>query len=103
MQRQFRIQFGVSLSDNLKSKTRPFDKLRAGSELRRRIQNLKSAGIFAIVVTFALCGAVAEAQQPKKVHRIGVLLSGSRSPIWGEAFRQALRELGYIDGQNHHY
>ena len=31
MQRQFRIQFGVSLSDNLKSKTRPFDKLRAGS------------------------------------------------------------------------
>ena len=86
MQRQFRIQFEVSLSDNLKS--------------QNPMQNLKSAGIFAIVVTFAMCGAVAEAQQPKKVHRIGVLLSGSRSPIWGEAFRQALRELGYIDGQN---
>jgi putative ABC transport system substrate-binding protein len=28
------------------------------------------------------------------------LLSGSRTPVWGEAFRQALRELGYIDGQN---
>src|SRR5262245_65551860 len=42
----------------------------------------------------------AEAQQAKKVQRIGVLLSGSRIPIWGDAFRQALRELGYIDGQN---
>jgi putative tryptophan/tyrosine transport system substrate-binding protein len=41
-----------------------------------------------------------EAQQPKKVQRVGVLLSGSRTPIWGDAFRQALRELGYIDGQN---
>jgi hypothetical protein len=41
-----------------------------------------------------------EAQQPKKVPRIGVLLSGSRTPVWGEAFRQALRELGYIEGQN---
>ena len=42
----------------------------------------------------------AQAQQPQKVPRIGVLLSGSRTPIWGEAFRQALRELGYIEGQN---
>jgi putative tryptophan/tyrosine transport system substrate-binding protein len=41
-----------------------------------------------------------EAQQPKKVPRIGVLLSGSRTPVWGEAFRQALRELKYIEGQN---
>ena len=80
----FRIRFFDSQSDNLKSK----------------IKNLKSAGIFAIIVTFAMCGAVTQAQQPKKVHRIGVLLSGSRSPIWGEAFKQALRELGYIDGQN---
>ena len=41
-----------------------------------------------------------EAQQTKKMPRIGILLSGSRTPIWGDAFRQALRELGYIDGQN---
>ena len=44
--------------------------------------------------------AIAQAQQPKKVQRVGVLLSGSRTPIWGDEFRQALRELGYIDGQN---
>ena len=53
-----------------------------------------------IALGIVICGAVAQAQQPKKVARIGVLLSGSRSPIWGEAFKQALRELGYIDGQN---
>ena len=47
----------------------------------------------------ALC-LPAQAQQPKKVPRIGILLSGSRTPIWGEAFRQALLELGYIEGQN---
>jgi putative ABC transport system substrate-binding protein len=28
------------------------------------------------------------------------LLSGSRNPIWGEAFRNALRERGYVEGQN---
>jgi putative ABC transport system substrate-binding protein len=54
----------------------------------------------ALGIAFAIAGAVAEAQQPKKILRIGVLLSGSRTPVWGEAFRQALRELGYIDGQN---
>lgn len=48
---------------------------------------------------FALCVPL-QAQQPKKIRRIGILLSGSRNPIWGEAFRQALREVVYIDGQN---
>jgi putative ABC transport system substrate-binding protein len=43
---------------------------------------------------------VTQAQQPKKVPRIGILLSGSRTPVWGEAFRHALRDLGYIDGQS---
>jgi putative ABC transport system substrate-binding protein len=47
-------------------------------------------------------GAVVEAQQPAKVPRIGVLLSGSRSSTATntDAFRQALRELGYVEGQN---
>ena len=44
----------------------------------------------------------AEAQQPKKVHRIGVFLpvSASASAHLIEAFRQGLREYGYIDKQN---
>jgi putative ABC transport system substrate-binding protein len=44
----------------------------------------------------------AEAQQSKKIFRIG-LLSGLRSsplPPTTEALRQGLRELGYIEGQN---
>ena len=44
----------------------------------------------------------AEAQQAKKVPRIGFLLAPSRSataePL--DAFRQGLRELGYVNGQN---
>ena len=50
---------------------------------------------------FALCFS-AEAQQPKKVPRIGYL--SSRDPASesarSEAIRLALRELGYIEGQN---
>jgi hypothetical protein len=44
----------------------------------------------------------AKAQQPKKVPLIGVLHSGSPSctAAQREAFRQGLRDLGYIEGQN---
>src|SRR6266481_4416260 len=44
----------------------------------------------------------AAAQQPKKVPRIGILPPGpisERVHLW-EAFRQGLRELGYVEGQN---
>ena len=40
-----------------------------------------------------------EAQQPKKVPRIGFLASGS-SNLGFETFRRGLRELGYVEGQN---
>ena len=45
---------------------------------------------------------IAEAQQPKKVPRIGYLSGGSPSanPARAEAFRQGLRELGYVEGKN---
>ena len=38
----------------------------------------------------------ARAQQPSKIPRIGIL---DDAPMW-QAFRQALRELGYVEGQN---
>src|SRR5262245_61764711 len=51
---------------------------------------------------FAL-GVPAQAQQPKKVPRIG-WVSGSGDPNTPgsqvEAFRQGLRDLGYIEGKN---
>ena len=48
---------------------------------------------------FALCFS-AEAQQPKKIPRIGVLRPGLAAGPSYEAFRQGLRELGYVEGQN---
>jgi putative ABC transport system substrate-binding protein len=69
---------------------------------KSRIQNRKSVRIFAIVLIFVLAGAVAQAQPPKKIFRIGYLsaqdaaIESNRS----DAIRLALRELGYIEGQN---
>jgi putative ABC transport system substrate-binding protein len=50
---------------------------------------------------FALSSSL-EAQQPKKVPRIGYLSSAdpTRESSRADAIRQALRELGYIEGQN---
>jgi putative ABC transport system substrate-binding protein len=80
------IRFPDFRSDNLKSK----------------IQNLKWGGLVAIGVAFAMCGVVAQAQQPTRVPRIGYLISGSPSAASSlfEAFRQGLRELGYVEGKN---
>jgi ABC-type uncharacterized transport system substrate-binding protein len=51
-------------------------------------------------VLFALCAA-AEAQQPRKVFRIGYLSNLSQSTdAVAEPFRAGLRELGYIEAQN---
>ena len=60
---------------------------------------LRSFALCALLL--ALC-ASAEAQQPKKVPRIGYLSSGSRASeaARSQAIRLALRELGYIEGQN---
>jgi len=78
---------------NLKSKTCP--------ELSRRIENLKWAGIFAIALTFAFGGVVAQAQQAKVV-RIGFLGPTSAASNAGrmEALRAGLRDLGYLEGKN---
>src|SRR3989475_10261793 len=45
---------------------------------------------------------VADAQQAGKVARIGVLAQGSSTSVAHilEAFRQGLRDLGYVEGQN---
>jgi len=52
-------------------------------------------------VLFAL-SATAEAQQPTKIPRIGWLTgtSPSANAARREAFRQGLRELGYVEGKN---
>jgi putative tryptophan/tyrosine transport system substrate-binding protein len=66
---------------------------------------MKKAGVLSIlffVVVLLAAVSIADAQQPKKVPRIGFLSAFSsfsdRERI--EAFRQGLRELGYVEGQN---
>jgi putative tryptophan/tyrosine transport system substrate-binding protein len=84
MNRESFLRDLISRSDNRKSK----------------IQNLELVGIVALVITFVMCGAVAQAQQ-SKVPRIGFLSAGSASTYSprNEAFRQGLRDLGYTQGK----
>jgi len=57
--------------------------------------------ILVVVVLLAL-GVIAEAQQPKKIPRMGYLSAqdSARESTRSEAIRLALRERGYIEGQN---
>jgi len=71
--------------------------------VRREEKRVKQR-IFAVALwatLFALCFA-ASAQQPNKVPRIGYLTATPSSTISArtEAFRQGLRELGYVEGKN---
>ena len=86
MKRLFQIRLCCSRSDNRKSAS----------------QNPKFGGIVALVITFAICGVEVQAQQPGKVPRIGYLDGVALSAVEArlEAFRQGLRELGYIEGKN---
>jgi ABC-type uncharacterized transport system substrate-binding protein len=67
---------------------------------------MKRAAVTSILVAVALLAVavIAEAQQPTKVHRIGYVSGGtgdSSNPGPNvDVFRQALRDLGYIDGKN---
>jgi putative ABC transport system substrate-binding protein len=47
----------------------------------------------------ALCSSI-EAQQPKKLFRIGHLSPYAGPEIRSRAFQQGLQELGYIEGKN---
>jgi putative ABC transport system substrate-binding protein len=63
---------------------------------------MKKIAVFALsALLFALCPS-ASAQQPKKVPRIGFLTAVPLSALAGrtDAFRQGLRELGYVEGKN---
>ena len=60
-----------------------------------------------VITAVVVVGAIAQAQQPAKIPRIGFLSrdlhpadSRAPSPRNLNAFRQGLRELGYIEGKN---
>src|SRR5947207_13133574 len=90
MTKTFSFRFPAFSSGNRKSK------------IEKRPRRRKWAGLFAIVVAFTMCGARAGAQQTGKIPRIGYLGGASLSAIPKRiaAFREGLRELGYVEGKN---
>ena len=69
---------------------------------RSAAQNRKWVRIVTISFTFCLCGILAQAQQPPRVWKIGVLVSGTEvlNKPRDDGLRQGLRELGYEEGKN---
>ena len=56
--------------------------------------------VYALSALILATSHLADAQQPKKIPRIGYVSSGSRPGRQLQAFRQVLRDLGYTDGKN---
>jgi ABC-type uncharacterized transport system substrate-binding protein len=65
------------------------------------VENPKCFGVFTLVLALSLCVSVAQAQQAK-IPRLGFLIASS-APVQKprlQAFRESLRELGYVEGKN---
>jgi ABC-type uncharacterized transport system substrate-binding protein len=72
--------------------------------LRWKVKAVNKKIIWLVTLFLLVAGTFADAQQPKSVPRIGFLIPGSASdPQNGlrlDAFRQRLRDLGYVEGKN---
>ena len=71
------------------------------SKIQKQPRRPKWLGLSVIAFALVVPGAVALAQQPKKVARVcylGNTVSGSETIM--KPFRERLREIGYIEGQN---
>ena len=75
--------------------------MRLSSCYRRRALVLVLLLLFAPATLVALPGAApAQVPQAGKVYRIGFLRAGEPPKFWIDEFREGLRELGYVEGQN---
>jgi ABC-type uncharacterized transport system substrate-binding protein len=70
--------------------------------LEFKIKNLTATVSVALVFALTTGVTAAQAQQPAKFPRVGFLAQVSSTAIAAriDAFRQGLRELGYVEGQN---
>jgi putative tryptophan/tyrosine transport system substrate-binding protein len=66
---------------------------------KRRVGRHQKTLIGLTLLLFAIC-SLADAQQPSRVYRIGVLSNRSAIDPVDDAYQQRLRELGYFEGQN---
>jgi putative ABC transport system substrate-binding protein len=69
----------------------------------QKARSRQAAIIAAIGITLLLlvAPAVAKAEQPSKVYRLGFLTGGGQAAaVINQAFREQLRTLGYVEGRN---
>jgi putative tryptophan/tyrosine transport system substrate-binding protein len=62
--------------------------------------NKRKLGSFALCAMLSALCASAEAQQAKKIPRIGLLVPSSSDFTRKDAFLKGLRDLGYVEGKN---
>jgi len=71
---------------------------------KSKIQNPKWMGLLSVLVFLVGCAGMADAQQAKKIHRVGFLSQYSPSNTtfraWHQAFQQGLRDFGWVEGKN---
>jgi hypothetical protein len=97
-----------AISDTSSAMPYPVNKGQEKGSGQLAMNRSKQAGmviktIVVLLVGLALAGVhLAEAQQPKRGVRIGVLNQSSANFLSTqlEAFRQGLRDFGYVEGQN---
>ena len=98
MKKSSRIGFWWVRSRNPKAPQRTT----SGPADEKQPRGLERVGLVALVFTFAFSGALAHAQQAKKIQRI-IILSSSHTPSTSSsvrAFREVLQELGHVDGKD---
>ena len=61
---------------------------------------MRKFSLFWLVTTVLLTVSTSEAQQAKKVYRIGYITNRTEMGPNEEAFQRGLRDLGYIEGEN---
>jgi ABC-type uncharacterized transport system substrate-binding protein len=73
-----------------------------GRVLLIRMARIAIRAVLVIILAVFLSPHVIEAQQPEKVYRIGYLDQGSTAggKPYLDAFRQGLRDLGWVEGRN---
>jgi putative ABC transport system substrate-binding protein len=81
------------------TRRKPFLNPDSDDNRKSKIQNRKWTGMVAVVVTFTMCGGMANAQQAK-VYRVGVIYQGGPYRAVVDGLRDGLRELGYEDGKH---
>jgi ABC-type uncharacterized transport system substrate-binding protein len=69
---------------------------------KSKVKNPKWLRLSTVAFVLLAAGTRAQAQQPKKIPRIGFLASAAASVVSErvDAFQHGLRELGYVDGKN---